>query len=96
MTCVYSNKAVPRVEKIELSQEQMEEIGKLSNGSSKVGRKYIDQFVTKVERRKIKAIIGGFCCLCRSLPSKKVSYDQEGAQLIEWYCEKCWGRTDLK
>lgn len=96
MTCVYRDRAIPRVENIKLSREQKEEIDKLSKGESKVGRKYIDKFVSKVERRKIKAIIGGFCCLCRSMPSKKVSYDQEGAKLIEWYCEECWHRSGIK
>jgi hypothetical protein len=72
MTSVYSNKAIPRVENIKLSQEQIEEMDKLSDGTYKVGRKYIDQFVTKVERPKIKAIVGGFAAFVVQCPQKKL------------------------
>ena len=44
----------------------------------------------------IKEYAGGVCMLCAQLPTRLVSYDMDGAQLVERYCEKCfrkWEKT---
>lgn len=38
----------------------------------------------------IKEYAGGVCMLCAQLPTRLVSYDMDGAQLVERYCEKCF------
>ncbi len=30
----------------------------------------------------------GICCRCDAIATKKVSYDMQGAQLVERYCDK--------
>ena len=42
----------------------------------------------------IKKIVGGFCSRCEKIPTKIVTYDVGGAQLIEKYCNKCFKQWD--
>ncbi len=37
----------------------------------------------------IKKVAGRCCCVCGGIPSLQVSYDMQGARLIERYCESC-------
>ena len=46
------------------------------------------------KNRLIKKVAGGFCCDCEGVPAKIVSYDVDGAQLIQKYCDKCFKRWD--
>ena len=38
----------------------------------------------------IKKVAGGFCSRCEAIPTKILSYDRKGAQLIEKYCDECF------
>ena len=42
----------------------------------------------------IKKLAGGFCCDCEGIPTMIVSYDVDGAQLIQKYCDKCFKKWD--
>ena len=42
----------------------------------------------------IKKLVGGFCYVCQGIPTKIVSYDVDGAQLIQKYCDKCFEKWD--
>lgn len=42
----------------------------------------------------IKKFAGGFCYVCQGIPTKIVSYDVDGAQLIQKYCDKCFEKWD--
>ena len=47
----------------------------------------------------IKKVAGGFCSDCGEIPTKIVSYDMDGAKLIEKYCDKCfkkWEKLEKK
>ncbi|CAN5587175.1 hypothetical protein BH18THE1_BH18THE1_00850 [soil metagenome] len=43
---------------------------------------------------EMKKVVGGVCSRCEALPTKILSYDVEGAQLIEKYCDKCFKKWD--
>jgi hypothetical protein len=38
----------------------------------------------------IKKVTGGVCSCCEGVPTKILSYDVEGAQLVEKYCDNCF------
>ena len=38
----------------------------------------------------MKKVVGGVCSRCDEIPTKILTYDVEGAQLIEKYCDKCF------
>ena len=42
----------------------------------------------------IKKLAGGFCSDCDGIPTIIVSYDVDGAQLIQKYCDKCFKKWD--
>ena len=42
----------------------------------------------------IKKVAGGFCSQCEGIPTKIVSYDVDGAQVIQKYCDKCFKKWD--
>jgi hypothetical protein len=42
----------------------------------------------------IKKIAGGFWSQCEEIPTRLVSYDVGGAQLIEKYCDECFKKWD--
>ena len=68
----------PKIEEIEISSE---DIAKLK-GSIK--RSYAEK------HRVIRRYMGGYCTICQGIPKFKVSYDINGAQLVDWYCAICW------
>lgn len=42
-------------------------------------------------RNSIMRKYAGGCCIgCYDIPTKKISYDVGGAQLVEFYCDKCF------
>jgi hypothetical protein len=41
------------------------------------------------KERLIKKITGGPCSICGGVPTKIVSYNENGASLLEKYCDKC-------
>ena len=42
----------------------------------------------------IKKLAGGFCSECEAIPTIIVSYDVDGAQLIQKYCDECFKKWD--
>ena len=42
----------------------------------------------------IKKIAGGVCSRCEGTSTKILSFDVEGAQLIEKYCDECFKKWD--
>ena len=41
------------------------------------------------KRRRQRHLVGE-CIICGSIPTKKVSYDVDGAKLVQKYCNKCF------
>ena len=42
----------------------------------------------------IKRIVGGVCIICHGIPTKKLTYQMDGAIKIERYCDKCFAERD--
>jgi hypothetical protein len=42
----------------------------------------------------IKKVAGGLCSRCHGIPTKIVTYDKNGAKLIEKYCDECFKKWD--
>ena len=38
----------------------------------------------------VRKYCGGYCNRCSGIPSKRVSYNIGGAQLVEFYCDNCF------
>ncbi len=38
----------------------------------------------------IKKVVGGVCSRCEDIPTKMLSYDVQGAEVIEKYCDRCF------
>lgn len=67
----------PKIEKIEFTKEQKQEIDK----TLKIN---LPTAVKKIQTQ----YYGGSCCICAELPDYKVTYDLEDAKRIERYCQK--------
>jgi hypothetical protein len=52
------------------------------------------RFTIRAKYDEIKKVAGGVCRMCDGIPNKIVSFDMEGAFLIEKYCEKCFEKWD--
>lgn len=78
------SKSDPKIEEIKLSKKIKEEI------SSLIKR---DSLTTEVRNRIIKQYAGGVCLICGGVPTKKITYDVDGAILIERYCGKHFKST---
>jgi hypothetical protein len=74
-------KVSPKIEEIRITKKQLGEL------SSLIKR---DTLTTEVRNRIIKQYAGGVCSICGDVPSKKVTYDADGATVIERYCKRCF------
>ena len=95
----------PKITKIKLSKEELEEVDKLLKGEKETNTKLVDnqvrgysyEFTTKrpiskdMVKKRMTELYGGICTGCGYVwPDYKVSYDYEGATRIERYCSTCW------
>ena len=78
------SKSEPKIEKIKLSRKIKEEISLLIKRNS---------LTTVVRNRIIKRYAGGVCLICGDVPTKKITYDVDGAVLVERYCSKHFKST---
>ena len=69
----------PKIENIKITKNQLDEIASLLKKES---------LTTEFRNRVIKAYAGGVCVICGYVPSKKITYDVDGAQVVERYCDK--------
>ena len=77
-----SMKSSPKIEEIKISKKQLSEI------TSMIKR---DSLTTEVRNRIIKQYAGGVCSVCGDVPTRKITYDAQGATVIERYCDKHFG-----
>lgn len=57
------------------------------------------RLTVKAKYDEIKKVAGGVCGMCDGIPTKIVSFDMEGAFLIEKYCDTCfekWAKLQEK
>lgn len=78
------SKSEPKIEKIKLSRKIKEEISLLIKRNS---------LTTVVRNRIIKQYAGGVCLICGDVPTRKITYDVDGAVLVERYCSKHFKST---
>jgi hypothetical protein len=76
----------PKIEEIKLTTKQLEEIVSLIKR---------DSLTTEVKNRIIKRYAGGVCLICGEVPTKKFTYNADGAIVIERYCSKHFKRRDF-
>jgi hypothetical protein len=67
----------PKITDIKLSKQQQDKLDLIKKSNMSDYRRSLHQ----------RHIIGE-CCKCGKVPTKKVIYDVDGAQLIEKYCDK--------
>ena len=72
-------KASPKIEEIKMTRKQQEELQYLLKRPS-----LTEEGRTNV----IKKYSGGVCLICGDIPKKKITYNVDGAQVIERYCDK--------
>lgn len=82
-----SKKPKPKIEPIKLTPEEINKINEC---------KALISTYSKTNYNKIKKIIGGFCGICGDISTKKVSYDCDGAFLVEYYCDKCFSKSGIE
>jgi hypothetical protein len=102
----------PIIERIELTQEQKDEIDGILQGKLK------KETVEKLEAKGINAekwikhrnpstrayrigiikekYFKGLCSICRDFPLYKLTYQLDGISLIEFYCSECFEKRGLK
>jgi hypothetical protein len=66
----------PKIEDIKIDMELLQAELKLKS------EKYTNFIMRKY--------CGGYCNRCSNMPTKKVSYNIGGAQLVEFYCDNCF------
>jgi len=69
-----------RVEKLDIPPDKLEEAKKFLNSA---------RMSSAMKRDLMRELKMGRCCVCENFATHKVSYDIDGATLIERYCEKC-------
>ena len=74
-------KSEPKIEGIKITGSELREL------KSELNKPNI---TNEVKHRIIKNLVGGVCIICGGVPSKKITYDADGATVIERYCNKCY------
>jgi hypothetical protein len=74
-------KPKPIVEPIKIEKVKLEELDSILKSI---------KTTDSLRYEAIKEYAGGVCMLCAQLPTRLVSYDIDGAQLVERYCDKCF------
>ena len=95
----------PKITKIILSKEELEEVDKLLKGEpvkktklvKNSMRSYSYEYTSNrpiskdMVKKRMTELYGGICTACGYVwPDWKVSYDYDGAARIERYCKECW------
>lgn len=80
-------KSDPKIESIKITKKHLDEISSILKKES---------LTTEVRNRVIKEYAGGICAICGDIPTKKITYDADGAQVIERYCHKHFKRGSSK
>jgi hypothetical protein len=86
------SKSEPKIEKNKI-------IKKNKGGNLLTDKKKISLLIkrnsltTVVRNRIIKQYAGGVCLICGDVPTKKITYDVDGAVLVERYCSKHFKST---
>lgn len=71
-------RGTPVVESIVLSEDNIEKINQIL--TSRICIQY--------RNHRLRNLVGGFCIVCRGIPSKKVIYSpMEGVKLVDFYCD---------
>jgi len=105
------NRPKPKIEKIELSEEDKENIKTIMSGRppKKLVQRWLKEGVSMHNAEKyynppslegrLKFIrqkyFNGLCHICQKFPLYKVSYKMGTAALIEYYCEQCFSRMSF-
>ena len=79
-------KPKPIIEPIEIEKVKLEELDSILKSI---------KTTDSLRYEAIKEYAGGVCMLCAQLPTRLVSYDLDGAQLVERYCDKCFEKQKL-
>ena len=74
-------KSEPKIEEINITKKQREELK---------NRVKEDITTTESRNRIIKKYAGGVCSICGGMPTRILTYDVDGATVIERYCNNCF------
>jgi hypothetical protein len=71
-------RGTPIIESIIRTDEKVQKINQiLSSKTNSVNR-----------NNRLRSLVGGFCIICRAIPSKKVTYSpMHGVKLVDFYCQ---------
>lgn len=72
-------KSNPTIEEIKITRKQLDEIASLLKR---------DSLTTEFKNRIIKGYAGAVRQICGGVPTKKITYNADGATVIERYCDK--------
>lgn len=75
----------PKITDIKLPKEKQDRLNSILNSNT-----YSD-YRKSIYQRQIVGI-----CSCGAIPTKLVTFDVDGASLIEKYCDKCFEKWELK
>jgi hypothetical protein len=75
-----------KITKIEIPSEKLELINRIQKSNVAI----------TVKEDKVKDLAGGLCCVCREIPTKRITYDVRDAKKIERYCDECIERVYLR
>ena len=73
-------KSKPLIKPIIVDKEKLEELHHILRTRKLTRERRYDE---------IKKYVGGVCSVCEGIPTKILSYDMKGAELIERYCDEC-------
>lgn len=73
-------KSEPKIEKIKISKDERDELE----------AELKKTMTTEGTNRTIKKYAGGVCSMCGEIPTRNITFDAEGATVIERYCDKCF------
>ena len=106
------NNNKPIIEKIELTEEQKQDIRDILDGkpSAKLLKSWVERGVNINNGLKYyhprslsnridlikKKYFKGLCHVCQKFPLYKVRYKMVGISLVEYYCDNCFIKSGIK
>jgi hypothetical protein len=109
---MYTNKANPIIEKIELTEEQKQEIHDVMDGkpSKKLVERWDKEGTRTIHERhyrprssldRLKKIRnnyfkGGKCAICQKFPLYKLIYKLDYGSVVEYYCQEHFEKSGIK
>jgi hypothetical protein len=84
-------KGKPKIEKIEFTEEQKENIKRILEGKQRTDAKTTQRTFNSSRGymiARIRKITGGFCCKCDKFNTHLLKYKMDGIYLIERYCSE--------